>query len=576
MSSSRSQRPGRIAACTAFALAAGTLLSAGPAFAAGEPAAPKASAAAAAASKQDRTAAGLAGSGAPGKSTFAFKKAKPRLDLDGDGLSDFMFRNHFGATGALQTKTDQVSDYKVSGESTEISRDMIALGNIRGGWGTELLLWHADGRLAMHQAYGTGTQAATWTGTGWQIYNKLIAAGDLTKDGRGDLLARTPSGDLYLYRATGSATGNPFGGRVKVGGGWGAYDQVIGANDLDADGIADLLAKDLGGNLWYYKGTGSTTAPFKGRVKVGGGWNIYNKIVAMDDQSGDGKADIYGVQHNGELYGYASLGGGKFGARQKLGGGWTIDDAIVNSGVTPVFGKHSVTAVTGANEVREYVNRADGLFFSPPVAYDFPWNSGRTLVNATGLDRSNQATKLSWTGSALFNSVTGNSVGTLPNTNLVVGPGDLNGDGKGDLLSRDTWGNLLLNPGNGTGGWFGKPVLVGPGWNAYKTLAGGGDINGDGRADLVAQSHDGHLYLYKGTGNASAPFGAREWYSGGWNGYSGIAVAGDLTGDGRADLVARDYNGDMWLYRGTGNGGTGAFAGRTHLDKGWKAFAQFN
>ncbi|MER5929637.1 hypothetical protein [Streptomyces sp. NPDC002054] len=213
----RSQRFGRLAACTALAVAAGTLLSAAPAQAAGaEPVKPQPSASA---SKQQRTAGDFAP--APAKGTFAARAAKPRLDLDGDGLSDFMFRNHSGYTGSLQSTTDNVDTYKISGEATETARDMIAVGNIRGGWGTELLLWHGDGRLAMHQAYSTGTQAATWTGHGWQVYNKLIAAGDLTKDGRGDLLARTPSGDLYLYRATGAATGEPFAGRVKVGSGWG-------------------------------------------------------------------------------------------------------------------------------------------------------------------------------------------------------------------------------------------------------------------------------------------------------------------------------------------------------------------
>ncbi|MEV7613981.1 VCBS repeat-containing protein [Streptomyces sp. NPDC089799] len=574
MSSSRHQRLGRIAACTALALSAGTLLSAGPAFAAGDSGKPAPSATA---SGAQRTAGDLAApAGAPGKSTFAFKKAKPRLDVNGDGRSDFMFRNHYGYTGTLQSGADEVTGFKVSGEQTDGARDMVAVGNIRGGWGPELLLWYADGRLAMHQAYATGTQAATWTGTGWQVYNKLIAGGDLTGDGRGDLLARTPSGDLYLYRATGAATGNPFGGRVKVGGGWGAYDQIIGANDVDADGFADLLAKDLNGNLYYYKGTGSASAPFKARTSVGGGWNVYNKIVAMDDQSGDGKADIYGVQPNGELYGYASMGGGKFSARQKLGSGWTIDEAVVNSGVTPVFGKHGVTAVDGSNGLWEHVNQTNGRYFAEALHYQFPWPSGTKLVNAAGLDRSNWASKLAWNGSALFNPITGDRVGEFANTNLVVGPGDLTGDGKGDLLTRDNSGTLWLRAGNGTGTWFGNPVKVGPGWNGYKAIVGGGDINGDGRADIVAQSGDGHLYVYKGTGSASAPFGARDWVGGGWNGYTGIALSGDLTGDGRADLVARDASGTAYLYRSQGWGGTHTFAGRAWLNQGWNAYSQFN
>ncbi|MFG2293720.1 FG-GAP repeat domain-containing protein [Streptomyces sp. NPDC048603] len=573
MSSSRSQRMGRIAACTALALAAGTLLSAGPAVAAGEPAKPKPSASAP--TPQLTVKPGGSASG-PAKSTFAFKRAKPRLDLDGDGWSDFLFRNHFAYYNSLQSSTNSVTPFKVTNEATETPRDVVAVGNIRGGWGPELLLWHGDGRLAMHQAYNTGTQAATWTGTGWQIYNKLIAAGDLTGDGRGDLLARTPSGDLYLYRATGAATGEPFAGRVKVGGGWGIYDQIVGANDVDADGYADLLAKDLNGNLYYYKGTGSTSAPFKARTWVGGGWNTYNKIVAADDWTGDGKADLFGVLPGGDLYFYASLGNGKFSAREKNGSGWQAEEILVNSGVTPVYGKHSVSGIDGTNEIWEHVNKTNGRFYDKPLDWPVKWEGG-TLVNAAGLDKINWTHRLIWNGTTLHNRNKGANVsGDFSNTNLVVGPGDLNGDGRGDLLSRDTWGNLWLRSGNGTGTWFGSPVKVGPGWNSYKTIVGGGDINGDGRPDIVAASHDGHLYVYKGTGNASAPFGAREWYSGGWNGYTGIAVPGDLNGDGRADLIARDSGGTMWLYRSQGWGGTSAFAGRQWLAQGWNTYTQFN
>ncbi|MFG2559209.1 hypothetical protein [Streptomyces sp. NPDC048496] len=43
-------------------------------------------------------------------------------------------------------------------------------------------------------------------------------------------------------------------------------------------------------------------------------------------------------------------------------------------------------------------------------------------------------------------------------------------DGKGDLLARDTSGNLYIHPGNGTGSGFGARVKVGGGWNTYTIL----------------------------------------------------------------------------------------------------------
>ncbi|MFI6289473.1 FG-GAP repeat domain-containing protein [Streptomyces sp. NPDC051018] len=53
--------------------------------------------------------------------------------------------------------------------------------------------------------------------------------------------------------------------------------------------------------------------------------------------------------------------------------------------------------------------------------------------------------------------------------NAIVGAGDLNGDGKNDLISRDTSDRLLRNLGNGTGS-FGRTVEVGSGRQDYRSL----------------------------------------------------------------------------------------------------------
>ncbi|MCE3292399.1 MAG: hypothetical protein K0Q84_1336, partial [Arthrobacter sp.] len=47
-----------------------------------------------------------------------------------------------------------------------------------------------------------------------------------------------------------------------------------------------------------------------------------------------------------------------------------------------------------------------------------------------------------------------------------------------------------------------------------------------------------------------------------------IAAPGDLTGDGRADLVARDSSGVLWTYPGAGNA---LFGTRIRLGSGWNA-----
>ncbi|MFD0427929.1 FG-GAP repeat domain-containing protein [Streptomyces zhihengii] len=90
--------------------------------------------------------------------------------------------------------------------------------------------------------------------------------GDLTGDGRPDIVARDTAGVLWLHPGTGDRKA-PFAPRTRIGGGWNAYDRLLSVGDLDADGRADLIAREPDGDLYRYSGTG--TAPGSGRSRSG-------------------------------------------------------------------------------------------------------------------------------------------------------------------------------------------------------------------------------------------------------------------------------------------------------------------
>jgi len=58
------------------------------------------------------------------------------------------------------------------------------------------------------------------------------------------------------------------------------------------------------------------------------------------------------------------------------------------------------------------------------------------------------------------------------------------------------------------------------GWNQYDVLTAPGDISGDGIGDLIAQDRSNTVYRYYSTGNGT--FGARVKISGGWSGCKGV------------------------------------------------------
>ncbi|MGW4855474.1 FG-GAP-like repeat-containing protein [Streptomyces sp. NPDC004288] len=242
-----------------------------------------------------------------------------------------------------------------------------------------------------------------------------------------------------------------------------ATSQTPGAfGDLNRDGYADLLTRNGVGQLWgshdYTSGSGPRL--------VGGGWSGMTKLVRHGDYDGDGKEDVYARDAAGVLWLYPGDGRGSFKPRVKVGGGWNTMRDLAAAGDLTGDGRADLLASDGNGVLWTYPGDGRGRFGARKKV-----GSGWKAINE------------------------------------LVGAGDMNSDRKADLVARDTGGRLWLYPGNGRG-WFGARKLIGTGgWNSLRELAGLGDINGDGRVDLVAHAPDpdttdrNRLRVYNGTGD---------------------------------------------------------------------------
>ncbi|MFD4376055.1 FG-GAP repeat domain-containing protein [Streptomyces sp. NPDC058486] len=134
----------------------------------------------------------------------------------------------------------------------------------------------------------------------------------------------------------------------------------------------------------------------------------------------------------------------------------------------------------------------------------------------------------------------------------VLSTGTLGGAKEADLIGVDTAGVLWIHLGYADGR-LAPRTRVGGGWGPYTQIAGQGDLTGDGRADIVARDKTGVLWLYKGTGDYKTPFAGRERIGGGWNAYDRLLSVGDIDADGKVDLLARKTTGELLRYSGTGD-----------------------
>lgn len=156
--------------------------------------------------------------------------------------------------------------------------------------------------------------------------------------------------------------------------------------------------------------------------------------------------------------------------------------------------------------------------------------------------------------------------------------GDLTGDGKADLAAVDGSGTMYVYPGKASvysGGtrsksFFGARIKVGTGWGKFNSLVRHGDFNGDGRQDILTRDAEGRLFFYAGTGNPAAMFKKGTQAGTGWGSFTSIAGSGDVTGDGRDDLLGQKSNGELALYTGTNNPAAPFKPKGTVIGTGWK------
>ncbi len=482
------------------------------------------------------------------------------------------------------TPNDGESDGTPGTESAEVQ-------TIFSGWETvDVSLADADLKINGEDEKDYSGRAVSW-------------AGDVDGDGRTDILVGAPDNDdagtgagkVYLLRAadydgystiplndvaiawTGAGVGHNLGGYVQS-------SALSSAGDLDGDGLDDLL---IGEPLYSNPSTGGSDGRayivFAASIAATGPTSIPSISTAdytlqgqaysqlghavrlMGDIDGRGKRDI--------MLGAPSADGGKGQAYllwgEDFGSGGTLhmgsDPAVTFTGELP--GDDAGLRITDVGDM-DADGLTDVLISAPSNDVGGESKAGRSYLFTSASITSSSHT-LSLDADWLFNGENSNDL----SGHALAELGDLDKDGYGDFMlsakGQDTFGSnsgivYVINGGalpifrtiNLEDAWF-KIGGEAAGDRAGHDLAYGGDVDSDGRGDLLisAYANDaggssaGRTYLVLGAsvpadGGSMALSEADYSFTGeALADSSGYAIAGngDFDNDGLSDFLIGAY-----------------------------------
>ncbi|MGD9315889.1 MAG: FG-GAP-like repeat-containing protein [Anaerolineae bacterium] len=498
-------------------------------------------------------------------------------DVNGDGYADVIV-GAYGYDGdrgkayvyhGRAVLPDETVDWTVTGESQDdrFGRALAGAGDVNGDGYADVIIGapqHSGGSLRGWLSVYVGGAGGLSANEDWYARGEsngdyfgypVAGAGDVNGDGFADLIASaalynagTFRGQAYVYHGAalepsldtgwspgGDATADQFG-----------YS-VAGAGDVNADGYGDVIVGAPGhggsndyGKAYLFLGSASGLEHLASWDDTGEGVGnrFGNSVAGAGDVNGDGYGDvIVGAEgyaagsSQGKVYLYY---GSTSGLSSKPD--WTA----LGENLIDYFG----ASVAGTGDVN-----GDGYADIVVGAPKYPNNAGKGKIYVYHGSHYGPGSSPDWfrTGEATSASHFGAS---------VAGAGDVNGDGYGDVIagawgyvseSYDEAGRAYLIMGSATGLSAGPIVVAtGTGTDEHlgKSVAGAGDVNGDGYADLIVgapgyNSAQGQVQIVYGDPsgvNTSLVWTFSGEYAGDAFG-SSVGGAGDVNGDGYADVI---------------------------------------
>lgn len=437
------------------------------------------------------------------------------------------------------------------------------IGNNLGATAAKNIVWIGGAKATVLSASSTKLTVTVPQGATYGAIS--VATGGLTAYSLNSFVVTYPDGGSMYETPGGFAPKSD----MKLGNSEVVADKLVSA-DFDGDGKPDIATLEGSLGLYIFKNLGDRTIPF-GSIpslklnQTGVGFAANNGLIAVGDFNGDGKPDIitsyYGSGGNLAVFINTSTPGNlSFAAPVALttgssptavvvgdfNGDGKLDIATSNNGTTPTF---SVVLNTGSNGNVSFATKQDFTVGGDPTSIavgDFDGDGKLDLVTANHTGNTISVVRNTTANGVLsFAPKVDYQVGSSPITVLTA---DLDGDGKTDIITTNHLDFGEVHTGNiyrniSTSGNIAFSAATSYNTGVYSQSATIADIDGDGKPDLILADKTSNTATVIGNGSVpgTISMGGGPTLSG--IRYPGGVVAGDFTGDGKADVVVLSGNG---------------------------------